>query len=187
MDTQCVLGLKALVELCCEDAAVARFVFNMPAPSMQFARYTDWFFPYAEQLKESTLNQVKNTTTMLEYHKSRLVMLDRILELRPQLEALFERWIEEQKSKLAQMGPEEFKGYTEQCLYPAVPDVITSYPPAYLVGPTTSDTPRVLMTQETELATITLEEVNCEYMYSNPQGLFNLSVPEKMWRNQVNY
>ena len=43
------------------------------------------------------------------------------------------------------------------------------------------------MTQETDLATITIEEISCEYMYSNPEGRFNLSMPEKMWRNPVNY
>ena len=43
------------------------------------------------------------------------------------------------------------------------------------------------MTEETELATITIEEISCEYMYSNPEGRFNLSMPEKMWRNPVNY
>lgn len=62
-------------------------------------------------------------------------------------------------------------------------DVLPSYPPAYLVGPTTDDAPQVLMTQETEMVTVTLEEVSCEYMYSNPQGYFNISVPDKLWRN----
>lgn len=43
------------------------------------------------------------------------------------------------------------------------------------------------MTKETELATVVLEEVSCEFMYSNPNGMFNLSIPEKMWRNPSNY
>lgn len=43
------------------------------------------------------------------------------------------------------------------------------------------------MTKDTELATVILEEVSCEFMYSNPNGLFNLSVPEKCWRNPTNY
>ena len=48
MDSQCISGLRHLVEMCAEDDEVARYIFNQPSPSLQFARYTDWFFPYAE-------------------------------------------------------------------------------------------------------------------------------------------
>mmetsp|Transcript_18346 Transcript_18346/g.24538 ORF Transcript_18346/g.24538 Transcript_18346/m.24538 type:complete len:90 (+) Transcript_18346:4433-4702(+) len=54
MDTQCCIGLRALLDIMSEDDEVARFVFNQPSPSIQFARYTDWFFPYAEALLEQT-------------------------------------------------------------------------------------------------------------------------------------
>lgn len=43
------------------------------------------------------------------------------------------------------------------------------------------------MTKEVDLAIVTIEEVSCEYMYSNPNNMFNLSIPEKMWRNPSNY
>ena len=43
------------------------------------------------------------------------------------------------------------------------------------------------MTAENELATVTLEQVSCEFMYSNPTGLFNLSAPEKMSKAPVGY
>lgn len=46
---------------------------------MQYARYIDWFFPYAYGLKIATYNQVKNTTTMLDYHRNRLESLEVIL------------------------------------------------------------------------------------------------------------
>ena len=32
------------------------------------------------------------------------------------------------------------------------------------------------------MASVSLEEFTAEYMYSNPQGMFNLSAPEKAWR-----
>ena len=32
------------------------------------------------------------------------------------------------------------------------------------------------------MASVSLEEFTAEYMYSNPQGIFNLSCPEKAWR-----
>lgn len=68
--------------------------------------------------------------------------------------------------------------------------MITSYPPAYIVGALLQDS-RVVLEKDTEMATVTLEEVSSEYMYSNPQGMFNLSVPDKMWRTpqytQISY
>jgi len=113
MDTQCVIGLKALLEMCLEDVAVAQYVFRQPSPSMQFARYTDWFFPYAESLRQSTLNQIMNSTTMLEYHKNRLESLDQIMGMKPKLDAVFTPLIEEQKTKLDQMDDSSFVGYKE--------------------------------------------------------------------------
>ena len=79
---------------------MARYVFNQPSPSLQFARYTDWFYPYVESLKHQTLKQVNNAATMLDYHRSRLEQIERILELRERLEAIFEPWIQEQKTKI---------------------------------------------------------------------------------------
>ena len=86
MDSQCVVGLKTLVEIMLEDEVVARYVFNQPAPSLQYSRYTDWFFTYAEALRNTTMNSVKNTSTLLEYHKNRLESLEEILGNRERLE-----------------------------------------------------------------------------------------------------
>ena len=33
------------------------------------------------------------------------------------------------------------------------------------------------------MAAVSVEEFTAEYMYSNPQGIFNLSVPDKAWRS----
>lgn len=89
MDTQCVFGLKNLVEMCIDDDDIAEYVFNQPAPSLQYARYSDWFFVYAEALKQTTLNQTKSQTNMLEYHKNRLQSVEVVLSLREKLEAKF--------------------------------------------------------------------------------------------------
>lgn len=68
MDTQCVVGLSALVQIMADDDDVARFVFNQPAPSIQYARYTDWFFPYAEQMQDQISNSA-SSSTMYDYQK----------------------------------------------------------------------------------------------------------------------
>ena len=105
METQCIIGLRYLIEMCLEDEEVAKFVYQSPSPSMQYARYTDWFFLYAEQLKESTNNQIKNSqTTLQEYHRNRLDSLDFILSMQEKLESIFAPWKEEQKAKLEKLG-----------------------------------------------------------------------------------
>ena len=66
--------------------------------------------------------------------------------------------------------------------------MIPSYPPKYIVGPICpQEEVKQLFIEDTDLATITLEEVTCEYMYSNPMGVFNLSLPGKLWRDPKTY
>ena len=64
--------------------------------------------------------------------------------------------------------------------------MITAYPHPYVVG-AISEQSNVLLCKDEELTTVTLEEVTAEYMYSNPQGIFNLTTPDKLWRNPQNY
>mmetsp|Transcript_389 Transcript_389/g.526 ORF Transcript_389/g.526 Transcript_389/m.526 type:complete len:219 (-) Transcript_389:276-932(-) len=91
-------------------------------------------------------------------------------------------------AELEKAGEATFVGFADHTLLKDDSSVIASYPPTYLVGPIASEVePKVLLTKDTELATITIEEVTCEYMYSNPQGLFNLSLPDKMWRDPKTY
>lgn len=90
-------------------------------------------------------------------------------------------------TQLENLGAKGFAGYSEQALHSKVSEVIPSFPPVYIVGPTTPESNKVILTEDCELATVTLEEVSADYMYSNPQGLFNLSCPEKMWRNPTSY
>lgn len=59
IDQTCVTGLAALVQIMAEDENVARYVFDQPSPSIQYARYTDWFFSYAED----QYNAIRPTST----------------------------------------------------------------------------------------------------------------------------
>ena len=40
---------------------------------------------------------------------------------------------------------------------------------------------------DNEMATVRMYKVEVEYMYSNPTGLYNLSLPEKKLRNYLNF
>ena len=106
---------------------------------------------------------------------------------REQLDSLFAPWIVQQKTRMQQIGEEEFIGFASHSLHNQVPEVIPSFPPTYIVGPTIFDAGRVILTKDTELATVYIEELSCEFMYSIPSGQFNLTVPDKMWRNPQTY
>jgi len=81
------------------------------------------------------------------------------------------------------MPKDQYHGYEDHILYPAVPEILPSYPPAYIIGPCDNEGGQTILVEDQLLATVTLEEIQCQYMYSNPTGLFNLSIPDKKWRN----
>jgi len=58
------------------------------------------------------------------------------------------------------------------------PEVLPHYPPQYIIGKQV-DEAREIAVHEHELVTVRLYEVKNEWMYSNPTGMFNLSLPDK--------
>jgi len=68
-------------------------------------------------------------------------------------------------------------------------EVIDHYPPQYIIGQaireTSGEEPVAL--EQTEHAIVSMHKVEVEYMYGNPTGLFNLSLPEMKLRNMINY
>lgn len=55
-------------------------------------------------------------------------------------------------------------------------EVIGHYPPKYLIGETTENEKEIMSTSN-EMVDVRLVQVECNYIYSNPTGLFNLSLP----------
>lgn len=64
-------------------------------------------------------------------------------------------------------------------------EVIDHYPPQYIVGQPIEEVECYV--EEDDLVTVRLFKVTCEYMYSNPTGKFNLSLPEKKLRNTLQF
>lgn len=64
-------------------------------------------------------------------------------------------------------------------------EVISHWPPQYIIGKQVGEEREVAL-YEDDLVTVRLIELNCEFMYSNPTGFFNLSLPEKLMRT-MNY
>jgi hypothetical protein len=62
-------------------------------------------------------------------------------------------------------------------------EVIKHWPPQLIVGQQVGEEREVARYEDSNVE-IRLVEVTCEYMPSNPTGLFNLSLPEKLLRTK---
>lgn len=59
------------------------------------------------------------------------------------------------------------------------------YPPQFIVGQPIEEIECYV--EESDLVTVRIFKVTCEYMYGNPTGKYNLSLPEKKLRNHLNF
>lgn len=66
---------------------------------------------------------------------------------------------------------------------PVNQEVIMHFPPQYIIGKQVGEE-KELAKYEDDNVIVTVQEVECEYMYSNPTGLFNLSLPDKLMRTK---
>lgn len=64
-------------------------------------------------------------------------------------------------------------------------EVMDHYPPQFIVGQPIEEIECYV--EEQDLVTVRVFKVTCEYMYGNPTGKYNLSLPEKKLRNHLNF
>ena len=83
----------------------------------------------------------------------------------------------------SQADSAEFQELQKVWLYPTNKEIIPHYPPQYIIGKQVGED-RELARYEDDRVLVTVQEITCEYMYSNPTGLFNLSLPEKLMRTK---
>jgi len=91
----------------------------------------------------------------------------------------------EEKMKLDAIDVfENFTGIEVNSMAYRNAEVIPHFPPKYIVGRMVEQ-PNEILVERHELMSVKLREVTLEWMYSNPTGLFNLSVPEKAYRTST--
>lgn len=67
MDQYTVNCLDDLTKVMLKDRSVMQYIAELPAPTYQFARFTDWITPYVTQLSKSNDAAIKKTAnTVLE-------------------------------------------------------------------------------------------------------------------------
>jgi hypothetical protein len=105
-----------------------------------------------------------------------------------QAEQLFEKFQEickqfedEEKAILDALPENSFVGLRDTWMAWEHEDVVRHWPPQVIVGKQVGEE-RVILVEENESVAVRLVEVDCEWMFSNPTGLFNLSIPDKAYR-----
>ena len=176
MDLPCISCLKELLSLMRKDAAIARYVYHLPPHSYQGARFTDWFRPYIEE----QLHDSKGSASSAQYFKNKCDLLNKAAAHLDALEPLFAEYEKEQLVLLDKCLKEGGVGFTDLSGHWAGTDcdeVIKHFPPQLIVGKQVADDREVFVFDSHPLVRLEIFELDCEYAYSAPTGMFNLQLP----------
>ena len=176
MDTNCINCLQEMLHLMIKDDVIARFVYNTPPHTYQFARFTDWFRNYLENQKQDT----ERSQSYNSYFKNKFDCIVKSLGYLERVEEKFKRFEEEDKIAYERAKSEEGKEFEEiekDWLAYKNQEVIPHFPPQIIIGRQVADDKEFLVYDEDPNVRVTIYEIACEYNYSNPTTFFNISLP----------
>lgn len=175
-DVQCISCLKELLSLMRKDSQIARFVFHLPPAAYQCARFTDWFRPY---LEEQLADPSRASAATNQYFRNKYDLLAKAMSHLEALEPTFAEFEKEQQEKLALCleKKEQFSDLEANWAGVENPEVIKHFPPQLIVGKQVADERLVFEDDKDPLVKVEIFELDCEYGYSAPTGMFNLQVP----------
>lgn len=179
MDTFCLKGLKDLIKLCVKDRQIARYIYNCPGQTLQWHKFIDWFEGY---LNYQAAEMAKIVHTTYSYKQHRDDALSKTFKVLPEFKRIMVELSQEDEQDMQDKLTNGFEGLKDQWLSGKNPDVLEHFPPRYIVGAIQGE-PKVLLEGEDQYVEVKLIEHQCEYMYSNPTGMFNLSMPDVVFKN----
>ena len=94
----CIAMINNVIDWCLEDDMIARYIFNMPGPSLRFARYSDLLIVFAEEIKAETLHKQSKSAGRIGFSqkdKDMMEMVEVVLGKKDAIEQLFQPWIDE--------------------------------------------------------------------------------------------
>lgn len=99
-DVQCINCLEELLSLMKKDKVIARYIYHLPPPTYQSARFTDWFRPY---LEEQLNDPSRASASSNQYFKHKYELLNKAIAHLDALQPVFDVFEMEQKQKLEQV------------------------------------------------------------------------------------
>lgn len=182
-ETVCMIALKFLLKLCVNDDLIARYVYKCGPTSYQYARYVDWFRSYfnnhRSDLEKATSSGASSYSA---YYENRFAVLVKAETLLEKFEDICKKFAEEEKTQFEAIKETDFIGFRDTWMAYNHPEVIPHFPPQLIIGKQVGENERVLLTEENENVIVKLVEIETEWMYSNPTGIFNLSIPDRALR-----
>lgn len=176
-EQQCIACLKELLGLMAKDRDVAEFVWKLPPHSYQYARFIDWFRPY---LLEQIAEQNRMSSGLGNHYRTKLELLNKAIAHLDALEPLFQEFegqeLARMASCMAEGGSGEFTDIAEHWIGATSKEVIKHFPPQLLVGRAIAER-EILVLDDDPRVRAQIFEIDHEYAYSAPTGLFNLAAP----------
>jgi hypothetical protein len=179
-DHVAILALKDLIKLAVADDTIARYLFNLPPSSLAWARFTDWFIPYLSHQREELEEEGHSVGNMIGYNTFQSERRDALNKVGEVMDKFREKMCSLAEESLAPLEEEIKTGFANcgiSWMAPDHPEVLAHWPPAYILGQEVGEE-KVIDSYEDDSIQVRLLEVESEYMYSNPTGMYNLSLPE---------
>lgn len=180
LDTFCCRALKDLLSLCLKDRQICEYVYKCAPPSYQYARYSDWFRGYLEHQQHEMESTNMSTYS---YYQPRIQAIKKAFVHLEKFEAICQEMLEAELAAMASVPLEELAEIKKVWRGCDHDEVIKHWPPRHIIGKQLVEEQTVAQFEDNTVR-VRLIELNCEYMLSNPTGLFNLSLPEKLLRTK---
>lgn len=176
LDSFAINCLKEMLSLMAKEEHIARYIYYSAPHTYQVARYSDWIRLYIEFQK----SEVERSNSF-GYFKAKYDAILKSLDYINRFELHFvEKFKQEDMAALENLTSTD-ETFKEDVLKDWLAfnhnEVIEHFPPQLVIGKQTADDVDYLVVDEDPLVKVVLSEVACEYNYSNPTSLFNLSIP----------
>jgi len=173
----CVKGITFLVQMCLDDPDVARYVYEMPGDNLAISRMTDWWLPYMDEQRVDVMQDINKGykgSSVIDKHES----IQKYVTIIEEWKVIMNAFVQEDRDKLEDRLANGFPNCRDIWMQGTNDEVMDDPVPQIIIGKQVSE-PTVIDTYEDDQVEVTLQELECEWNYSNPTGFFNLSCPEK--------
>lgn len=118
---------------------------------------------------------------------NRLKDVNKAIEYLGQYDKLVKEFLAEDLAAAASnnlTSGEKFEEFAQTWRSGKNPEVVEHWPPQVIIGKQVGEELEICRYEDDRIQ-VRLVEISCEYMPSNPTGLFNLSLPNKMFRTKA--
>lgn len=158
-----------------------RYVYELPGPTYQYARYYDWIKDYVPNMKRKLVIGTEMSPNCTDNVKILTIIESDLMIMERKLDKLVQEW----KQMRDNATESDFEDYQQASLIGKDADVVDHYPPQYIVG-TPVDEPEVILAQEIEnVIRVSMVKMTCQYAYSNPTNLYNLTITDRKLKSKL--